>query len=413
LKVDRRNPLHWLLLLLSAVWVMLAICLRPILHGSMRKGRVLLYGHKLGGNLLAIQRHLRSYDAELQVSFLTMDPAYHRELVARGEGSVLSASPASLPWLVGADALISDHGLHALQPLVGLSDIKFFDVWHAIPFKGFDADDFRVLHRYKEAWVASPLLAGLYVDKYGFDPDKVVVTGYARSDRLVKEKNIATGALRQRMGLPADAGKVVLFAPTWKQDSNERSLFPFDMEADAFCNALSDIACQLGATVILRTHINSGRDSIDASRFRRLVSLPYADYPDTEEILLVTDVLVCDWSSIAFDFLLLDRPTVFLDVPAPFKKGFTLGPEYRFGEVVPDLGAMLHAIELAVLAPSDYMARHATVVRNTRHEVYGRFADGNATARCVGRLKTALGLEGRRYHALRTRKQEGRGFQRH
>ncbi|MDQ2701603.1 MAG: CDP-glycerol glycerophosphotransferase family protein [Pseudomonadota bacterium] len=399
MKVDRRNPLHWLLLLLSAGWVMLAICLRPLLHRSMRKGRILLYGHKLGGNLLAIQRHLRSSDAGLQVSFLTMDPAYHRELVARGEASVLSASPASLPWLVGADALISDHGLHALQPLVDLSDMKFFDVWHAIPFKGFDADDFRVLHRYEEAWVASPLLARLYADKYGFHPGKVVVTGYARTDRLVKERDIATGTLRERMGLPADAGKVILFAPTWKQDSSDRSLFPFGMEADAFCNALSDLSCRLGATVVLRTHINSGRGSVDVSRFRRLASLPYADHPDTEEILLATDVLVCDWSSIAFDYLLLDRPTVFLDVPAPFKKGFTLGPEYRFGEVVPDLGAMLHAIELAVLAPSDYMARHGAGARTARQDVYGGFADGNAAARCVERLKAALDLEGHRHHA--------------
>ena len=28
--------------------------------------------------------------------------------------------------------------------------------------------------------------------------------------------------------------------------------------------------------------------------------------------------------SIAFDYLLLDRPTLFLDIPAPFKKGFSL-----------------------------------------------------------------------------------------
>src|SRR5690606_3728458 len=98
-----------------------------------------------------------------------------------------------------------------------------------------------------------------------------------------------------------------------------------------------------------------------------------------------------DWSSIAFDFLLMERPTVFLDVPAPFKKGFTLGPEYRFGAVVPDLGAMLHAIELALLAPDDYMARHGAGARNARQEVYGGFADGNATRRCVGRLKAALG----------------------
>src|SRR5690606_2889527 len=137
--------LHWLLLSLMATWVLLAIALRPIWRKTSRKRKVLLYGHKLGGNLLAIYRHLRSNGGDIEVAFLTMDPAYWRELAAKGELVALASSPACLRWLVRADALISDHGLHALQPLVHLSDMKFFDVWHAIPFKGFDADDFPVL----------------------------------------------------------------------------------------------------------------------------------------------------------------------------------------------------------------------------------------------------------------------------
>ena len=65
-------------------------------------------------------------------------------------------------------------------------DLAFFDVWHGIPFKGFDAEDFRVQRHYDETWVASPLLRDLYVDRFSFEPERVVPTGYARTDRLVR-----------------------------------------------------------------------------------------------------------------------------------------------------------------------------------------------------------------------------------
>lgn len=391
MKIDRRDPRHWLYLAASALWVLVALVLRPF-RPRGRRPRVLLYGHKLGGNLLAIHRYLRAAPGAPEVAFLTLDPAYHRELRGAGEPSVLATSPRCLAWLATADALVSDHGLHTLRPLQ-LSDLKFFDAWHAIPFKGFDADDFRVQHRYEETWVASPLLAGLYRSLYEFPADRIVVTGYARTDRLVREKHHPTAAIRERLGLPADAGKVVLFAPTWKQDSEERSLFPFGIESDAFCAALSGLACRLGATVILRTHLNSGPGAVDVSRHARLMSLPYADYPDTEEILLATDVLVCDWSSIAFDFLLLERPAIFLEVPPPFRKGFTLGPEYRYGEVVAGLPAMLAAIEAAVSMPAGYAAKHGERAEAMRQAIYGGFDDGNASARCVARLERALAVD--------------------
>src|SRR5690606_40302310 len=77
--------------------------------------------------------------------------------------------------------------------------LRFFDVWHGIPFKGFDADDFRVQHRYDECWVASPLLRDLYIQRFGFEPQRVVATGYARTDRSEERR----GGKVSRTGCPA------------------------------------------------------------------------------------------------------------------------------------------------------------------------------------------------------------------
>jgi CDP-glycerol glycerophosphotransferase len=184
----------------------------------------------------------------------------------------------------------------------------------------------------------------------------------------------------------------VLFAPTWAQDDRGRSIYPFGCDEGAFMGALSAFAAAHDATVLLRSHMNSG--DVSGGGYPGVVALPGTRFPDTEAILLASDILVCDWSSIAFDFLLLQRPTLFLDVPPPFRKGFSLGPEYRFGAIVGDLPGLLRQLETCVQEPEAYWRVHAGAHQQIRHEVYGDKADGHSAARCVARLQASLGVAG-------------------
>ena len=240
--------------------------------------------------------------------------------------------------------------------------------------------------------MASPTQRDLYIGKFGFDAEIVHATGYARTDCLVhRDGDVA--AIQRNLGLyPSTCGKVVLFAPTWKQDADDRSLFPFGIDAATFLSAMSEFARRAGATVLLRTHLNSGtqRDAMP----ERVVPLPYALFPDTEAILLASDVLVCDWSSIAFDFLLLDRPALFLDVPTPFEKGLSLGPDFRYGAIIPDLDGLLATLEEALLVPDAYWGRHAADHARVRRLVYAGYDDGHSTQRCLARLSARLARGG-------------------
>lgn len=325
---------------------------------------------------------------DVQVAFLTLDSDYARTIALNGISVVDAASPRSAVWLATANAMVTDHGLHAMLPLLWFSDLKFFDAWHGIPFKGFDGDDFRVQHRYDEMWVSSPLLQRMYVERFGFPADIVHVTGYARTDRLVRRDGDVAG-IKRRLGLdPASVDKLVLFAPTWKQDARNRSLFPFGVGEEDFFNALSQLGARLGATFLMRAHLNSG--PVAGRAFDRIVAVPFAHFPDTEEILLVSDILVCDWSSIAFDYLVLDRPTIFLDVEPPFAKGFSLDASHRFGAVVGDMDALIGRLEQFLLEPDRYAGEFSIKAQEIRSRVYDRYADGNATDRCVQRLRQHL-----------------------
>lgn len=386
MKIDKKNPKHLFALALFSVAVLIALLFRNFnFKKNIKNKTIILYGHKLAGNLLAIYNHWeKKHKQDFELKFLTMDITYYQQLKADGVSVVLTSNLKQTVLLLAmADAVISSHGLHTMEWLVNRTNIKFFDVWHGIPFKGFDADDFRVQHKYDETWVASPLNAKLYAKRFGFHESKIKVTGYARTDQLAKPL-ISQQETKQRFQLPQNK-PTILFAPTWQQDSKNRSIYPFGTTEDEFLSALDQFAQQHNVLIVLRAHLNSSE--VSGNSFKNILYRPFATYPDTEALLYACDILVCDWSSIAFDWLVLQRPTIFLDVPAPFAKGFSLGSEYRFDTVVNNMSSLLIEMKQALQPMTEQKKKE---YQTALAQVYGTYADGNSSQRCIEHLLKRL-----------------------
>jgi CDP-glycerol glycerophosphotransferase len=178
-----------------------------------------------------------------------------------------------------------------------------------------------------------------------------------------------------------------LFAPTWSHGTN-RNIIPFGLRSEEFLHSVSRVVNDRDAILVVRPHLNTelwAAPTDDSIRF-----LPSEQYPDTEAVLLVTDVLICDWSSIVFDFLLLDRPTIFLDEPAPFPMGFTLDPSYRFGSIVSDMPTLESTLARYLDDPKSYVNENGARPQEVRQKVYGTMADGRASGRYVDALRAMV-----------------------
>lgn len=384
MKINKYDPSHWYYLALQAVYTLAIILLRPLLPRG-RNRIVVLYGHHFSGHLAAIYDYWRTLDdSGLDLYFLTL----RRSLILEGRNDDVNVLYCrrfrDMLTVARADAMITDHGLHMMKPLVHLTDIAFIDVGHGIPFKGYDEENFRLRHHYREIWMSSSALSRIYAERCGCK-GLVHSIGSARTDKLL-QPGTANGRFREQLGIDPQS-PLILYAPTWQQDDRQRALLPFGQTAEAFLERISAFCIEQDCHFVFRSHQNAAFPELP---YERVMFCPQSEYPDTEELLLDTDILISDWSSIVFDFMVLDRPTIFLDVPHPFAKGCTLGPEYRFGHIAGSMDELLRALGDYVRNPEDYPRAHGQKHRDVKAFAYDGNADGRTAERCIERLQKLL-----------------------
>lgn len=385
MKVNKKNPKHWLIILRSSLNVFIAIILSKFLISSKSKS-VAFYGHKLNGNLKPLADYLSDY-GNIEVYFVTMGNDDYSKLLNEYVGRIKILNTMYLSDIIKiarSDVIITDRKANILSLFNIFTKLLFIDVWHGIPYKGFTPKDFKFLNRYREIWVSSPSLKNMYRNMYSVDNRKIFATGYARVDSLVKgiyDKSY----LKNKYGISPKYKKIVLVAPTWQQDDRGRNILPFGVSEHDFFNSMNKVGEDTNALFIFRAHLNVG-DSIKFSSLTNVINMSHSEYPNAEEFLAIADLLVTDWSSIAFDYLVLRRPTIFLDVKPPFKNGFSLGPEYRFGKIVKNYPDYINSLYKYLNNPVLFKKKYQNKMNDVIDVVYGGTLDGGVCKRQFNRL---------------------------
>ncbi len=196
--------------------------------------------------------------------------------------------------------------------------------------------------------------------------------GYPRNDVFADAARIPD--VRRSLGLPEGA-RVVLYAPTWRDDRTEMVDY---VDLAGFAGELGD-----DHVLLVRGHSRTlpyGRD-LEADRLIDVTS-----FPDMADLIQVADVFVTDYSSAMFDVVGTDKPLIFFTPDLAHYSTDLRGFYFDLlaeapGPVVRDREGLLAAIRGAdAAAPAFADRRAAWRARFTPRD------DGAAGARVVQRM---------------------------
>ncbi|MEY9841244.1 CDP-glycerol glycerophosphotransferase family protein [Streptacidiphilus sp. EB103A] len=125
--------------------------------------------------------------------------------------------------------------------------------------------------------------------------------GYPRNDVLATATSADVLRIRKELGIPA-GNTAILYAPTHRDHQRE---FRPQLDLARLCRALGD-----GCTLLVRAHYFYGEDASLRDLQRRGLVRDVSQHPCVEQLMLASDALVTDYSSILFDYANLDRPIV-------------------------------------------------------------------------------------------------------
>ncbi len=271
----------------------------------------------------------------------------------------------------------------------------YVQTWHGTPLKrmlhdldevvGRDDGYVERVDRAVSQWTTllspSPYATAAFRSAFRYDGD-VLEVGYPRNDILcLQDSSALAEEVRQRLQLP-EGKRVVLYAPTFRDDARDRRGFSFELPFD-----LERFAREMGDDVVLllRMHVLiADRLAVPEELRHRVIDA--SRYPDIQELMLISDVLVTDYSSVFFDYALLGRPMVFhaydLESYRDNLRGFYLDYESEVpGPITTTEEELLGALRDSLAAD--------TPVRSTTDAFVARFAphdDGRAAARVVDAL---------------------------
>ena len=191
----------------------------------------------------------------------------------------------------------------------------YVQTWHGTPLKrigldvpGSDLDYAKEGKKFSYMISPSKYCSEKYVSAFGLEgrEDIILETGYPRNDALFTFDQAKVNSILRKLDIPRGK-KIILYAPTFRD--NEHS------QVSGYKNAsginFEKLREQVGDEYIIlfRAHYFVAKN-MDFSKLKDFV-IDVSDYEDVNDLYIVSDMLITDYSSVFFDYANLKRPIIF------------------------------------------------------------------------------------------------------
>ena len=299
-----------------------------------------------------------------------------------------------VPFLMSrAELFLMDNALMPMSFFKVRKKTKVVQLWHGTgSIKKFGQDsnigrikelEQRINSNIDSLIVNSDILINQYAGAFGVDESKVYATGLPRTDWLLGLVNDVEQArrlddIRNKIAhfknFDLQDKKIVLYAPTFRDEEIEEPKLHLDIMK--LVKNLSE-----NTIIFLRLHPFVSSLFKNSDLGDRIVNV--SDYSDLNELMAVADGLITDYSSLIFDYCILDRPMYFFaDDIVEFGlkgRGFYLDYNLELPGIIPASEEEL--AEKIILDLSGNEDNELSVKRRAFTHKYYKWLDGNSAKR--------------------------------
>lgn len=255
----------------------------------------------------------------------------------------------------------------------------YVNTWHgtAIKYIGSDCDTSgQEFNAKTKRLVADIMLAQgehdvkVFSKAFRLDKSQIYLTGLPRNDILVKGNESSTIiGLKKRLNIPCDK-KIILYAPTFREYDGAHSWEQTQpLNLDLWEKILGkDYLLLIRGHQVVQTMLG-----VKESHFVKDVT----PYPNLNDLMLVSDILISDYSSIVFDYSILERP-MFCYVYDYDKYNKTRGMYFDIRKDLSNTDNEEEMVEMIQKIDWDYESEKARKFRDKYVQQYG-----NASAKVL------------------------------
>ena len=318
MKLDKKNPLHYLIYF----QILINTIVLRIFYIFFKKRKsesisITFFGQKLNGNIEILFQQLENFNLQ----YATLNRQEYKLLLTKyqNENNKTILYYPNLTHFFKAfnsSILMTSHGIFFNRYLKNVLNYKSIYVGNALSGLIIQNKNLKSLYAHDNVFLFSNYELDMYKNEFKYKKNNIEVTGYPRIKHLIDNQN-----KKSRLVNSNNFKKnIVLIAPTDDRKNRIYKSSQFFVFNENFLNNLETLGNKKEISFIIKPH----NKTIISNKIKQIISTKSSlvlseniEFETDYDLLIMSDMLITDWSTIYVDYLCLDKPIIFLDTPNP------------------------------------------------------------------------------------------------